>query len=362
MFKKIVVPIFLAAIMAIGIFSSSAMAQTALPTGSSTSVTVTTTTEGGSKSASAPVFIRFYVLSYVKAKGLSKKEVANAEECRMIGEGTDIPAYTNSGILISTGSFGTFEDTDREKACKINGQWYLVRCGNHVWFYIKPNIIHGHVLLVRSFAHKRIRIHIPLHVKIGGNCGAEATSKIDQWVKYGALVKAKGNVKIRISGKIIDRIKAHVHVKTHCEKIEKVEKIETTTEKPSCSTCHEEEHPSCECTPPPCGEVEFFSEYEFEEAHVNEGPIQYWKYINAPKGHQLTVYFETEHGSFSPEVVQVASFGAETTKFQSYWTAPSHPGHYPVWVRVVDHTCGKTYESAKQFVTVLEWELSEPPR
>lgn len=224
--------LILFACMALGISSSSAMAETAIPTGSSTSVTVTTTTEGGSKSASAPVFIRFYVLSYVKAEGLSKKEVANAEECKMIGEGTDVPVYTNSGILISTGAFGTFEDTDLEKACKVNGVWRLVRCGNQVWFFIKPNIIQGHVLLVRTFAHKRIRIHIPLHVKINGNCGAEAVSKIDQWVKYSALVKAKGDVKIRISGKIIDRIKAHVHVQTHCENVEKVEKTESVVETP----------------------------------------------------------------------------------------------------------------------------------
>jgi hypothetical protein len=136
----------------------------------------------------------------------------------------------------------------------------------------------------------------------------------------------------------------------------------TSCEPPPCNSCEEHEPPPCESCEPPCGEVEFFGEYEFEEAYVNEGPIQYWKYINSPKGDKLTVYFETEHASFSPEVVQVASFSGELTKFQSYWTAPSHPGHYAVWVRVVDHTCEKTYESPKQFVTVLEWELEENPR
>lgn len=207
--KKWVSAVILAALVAIGIFSGSASASV---------VTVTETTHN-EKHASTGLFIRFKVLSYVKAQGLTKEEVANAEECRMIGEGTDVPVYTNSGIG-TDGNLFKFEDTDREKACKVNGQWRLVRCGNFVWFEILPHIFHGHVLLVRTFAHKKIHIRIPLRVVVPSPCGgppAESVAFIKQWVKYRAVVKAKGDVKIRISGKIIDRVKAHVRAGVTCE-------------------------------------------------------------------------------------------------------------------------------------------------
>lgn len=235
MFKGKHIVVILAALMAFGIYSSSAMAATIQnPT------TVTVTEEATNEQhASAGTFIRFKVLSYVKAEGLTKEEIANAEECRVIGEGTDVPVYTNSGISVS-GAFIEFEDTDREKACKVNGVWRLVRCGNVVHFEVRATIFHGQVLLVRSFAFKKIRVHIPLHVRVASPCGgppAEAVAKIDQWVRYRAVVKAKGDVKIRIGGKIIDRVKAHVRAGATCKKTTTTTTVTEEKPGPPCSTC-----------------------------------------------------------------------------------------------------------------------------
>lgn len=229
---------FLAALVALGISSSSASAYV-------TSVVTVTETSHNEQHASAGTFIKFRILSYIKAKGLTKKEVRGAEKCMMIGKGTKVPKYTNSGRSAS-GGFTKFEDTDREKACRINGQWRLVRCGNFVWFKILPRIFHGRVLLVRTFAQKKIHIRIPLRVRVPSPCGgppAEAAAYINQWVRLRVKVKARGNVRIRISGKILDRVKGHVRAGATCEHTTTV----ITEENPPCTNCN----PPCHnCEPP----------------------------------------------------------------------------------------------------------------
>ncbi len=120
---------------------------------------------------------------------------------------------------------------------------------------------------------------------------------------------------------------------------------------------------SCEEQPPCCaseGHIEFGNEFEFEEAHVNEPPIHYYIDVFAPAGDHLTVYFETEQAHFGTHEINVSSYGAQS-KFESLWYAPSHPGQYPVWVKVVDHTSGEICESEVQWVTVLPWESEENP-
>jgi hypothetical protein len=284
---EVKVPQFIAvliAILAIGATFVSPVMATTIQNPTTVTVTEEATNE---KHASAGTFIKFKVLSYVKAQGLTKEEVANAEECTEIGEGTDVPVYTNSGIS-SSGAFVEFEDRDREKTCKIDGVWRLVRCSNIVHFFVKPNIFHGQVLLVKTFAFKKIRIHIPLHVRVPSPCGgspAESVAKIDQWVRYKAVVKAKGDVKIRISGKIIDRVKAHVRAGATCRKTTTIITEPGCTTcgpppcqvncEPPCTTCQPDHKPQISCTFPP---------------HVIVGESQFmWCEASDPDGDTLSV-------------------------------------------------------------------------
>lgn len=243
---------------------------------------------------------------------------------------------------------------------KVAGGETGADCENEVKPHAKrPPTEPPEIRWVSSFGPFHARAHASERVVLHEWCGEASASA---WAYAGAFgrtkAQAKKNAQFYASGKATTKAHAKAFALLKCGTPRAPETPPNQPKEPE-----EPKKPPCECTPPtpPKGEVEFGNEFEFQEAHPNEEPILYWIDINAPEHDKLTVYFETETASFSPEFTQVASFTGQT-KFQSYWTPPSYTGHYPVWVKVVDHTLKETFESERQWVTVIPWELEENPR
>ncbi len=226
---------FLVVGILLAVFASTAHATTPVITELPPGTTVTVQEHNATKTKKDSATKNFVILSFIKAKGLSEK-VVDHSECRMIGAGTNVPEYTNSGYSASGGLF-KFADTTRTEVCKVNGQWRKVLCGNFVWFSVQPEVFRGRVIMVRSFAHVKFTIHVVAKVKATGSCGyAYASAKVNQRVSLKLFAKTKGASAIRIYAKVVDKATAKAKAEVHCET--------TITVVPGCKSC----------IPPPCCE------------------------------------------------------------------------------------------------------------
>jgi hypothetical protein len=182
-------------------------------------------------------------LSNIMANGLSKKTVRRAKEhggCRWIGAGTDVPGYWNSG-RDANGVLFWFWDTRLVYEC--NGRKVL--CGNFVRFQRpKHNVItHGRVIMVRSFAHLVVRIHLVAEARAScpDNPGtwARGSASLTQKVELRMFVKTKGRSTVRLYGNLVDRAGVKAQAKVHCETAVAIIISQPPTP------------PSCSCAPPP---------------------------------------------------------------------------------------------------------------
>jgi hypothetical protein len=241
--------VVLIAILAIGAtFVSSASANSPVISEMPTGMTVTVKERNVTPTKYAVATKNFVILSFIKAHGLSKK-VVDHSKCRMIGAGTNVPEYTNSGYT-ANGELFKFADTRRTEVCMTEGQWRKVICGNNIWFSVSPKVFHGKVIMVRSWKHVKFTIHVVAKVKATGSCGyAYASAKVTQRVDLKLFAKSKGAAAIRIYARVIDKATAKAKAEVFCET--------TVTVIPTC-TCHEKPGSPCNCPPPqecPSGSV-----------------------------------------------------------------------------------------------------------
>jgi hypothetical protein len=184
---------------------------------------------------------RVVFLENIRAKGLSHETVRRAQAqggCRWIGAGTDVPGYWNSGHSASGGLFW-FWDTRHVQICMVGGQWRKVLCGNYIRFTqpVHHVITTGRVIMVRSFAHMRVRIHLEAIAVAKGSCGeASASARLTQVVKLRMFVKTKGRSTVRLYGKLVDKAGVRAKARVHCDTTVVVISPPTCT-----SNCHQQE-------------------------------------------------------------------------------------------------------------------------
>lgn len=118
-------------------------------------------------------------------------------------------------------------------------------------------------------------------------------------------------------------------------------------------SCEEKEPPCCEPPPPPC--IKISNESEIEELYPDEVFREFHIHVEAPQGDKVAIFFEvSEHGGwFDPYELKFPFFSGAGT-FKSEYHAPSHPGLYRAWVKVVDYSRNETEVSEGQTVRVLE--------
>lgn len=238
------------------------------------------------------------VLSYVWAKGVTKKQQAHSR-CRMVGAGTDVPVYTNTG-LNSSGQYVRFSDTRRVKTCFVNGNWRKVVCGNILYFKApKTKLTFRQVIMVKSFA--RVKIHLHAHAKVSAAaCGAyaEAEGTADVWILIRIFVRSKGDTVTKIFSQAIAKAKANAKVHIEC------------TPPPP---------------PPPPTNRPPIVEIENPPAHVCvNGQVEIRANYSDPDGDVLHVSWSTNYGTLSSGTTKVT------------YTAPGAPGTATVTVTVTD--------------------------
>jgi hypothetical protein len=175
------------------------------------------------------------VLSYIQAKGLATalvKKLTKRGLCRWVGEGTNVPVFTNSGARNGSGAYGKFKDTRRTFVChtgKGPSGWQKVFniengkkvhfCGNWIWFGISKPLIKGKVLVVRNAAAVKMHLHAAAHVVLIAICGrAEAWGYADVVVSLSDYVRTRGNTqaRIRLSGKSVGRAVSKASASISC--------------------------------------------------------------------------------------------------------------------------------------------------
>jgi len=201
---------------------------TAKAAGNDTTVTTTavsigpqTVTVGGVSVAAADIAsAKVTILSYVKAKGLSKKQKSHAKKM-VIGAGTSVPCYWNSGVGVN-GARYWFRDCRRITVYLIHGQWRKGPCGNFIRFSHPPShVVTGRVILVRSFAHVKVWLHAHIGVSITEPCGSatvsgSAESEASVQIYLRVFVKAQGSVTADVFAKIVAHIEQEVQVTIVC--------------------------------------------------------------------------------------------------------------------------------------------------
>jgi hypothetical protein len=210
---------------------------------------ITMTISHAKVSASDVATKRVIILSYIKANGLSKKTVRRAQAhggCRWIGAGTDVPRYLNSGHSASGGLFW-FWDTRHVFECNMR----KVKCGNFLRFTVpKRHVIPNNVrvIMVRSFARLRVRIHLLAQAKAtckdNQNTWAKASASLTQTVSLRMFVKTKGASTARLYAKLIDKASAKASAEVQCESTVVIVTPPPSQPPPSC-------HETGTCPPPP---------------------------------------------------------------------------------------------------------------
>ena len=154
-------------------------------------VELTTEEVATANSASSVTALRF-----VNPNGLPQSQRRN---CRMIGVGTNVPTYWNSGVG-QDGRLYWFRDTKRAKICGNR----KVACGNFVRFTRPPtNVITGPVRMVRRFNFTvKLKVTAALSASVSayatcttGGVTATATATASGWARAEAFVSAKARSK-----------------------------------------------------------------------------------------------------------------------------------------------------------------------
>jgi hypothetical protein len=212
--KALATSVVVVGIAVLGLVASTALSATkdsgVTPTvvSSSTNASVV----GAKASASDVATGKVTILSYVKAKGLTKRQVRNSH-CRTIGAGTNVPVFWNSGRG-ANGSLYWFRDSRTTRVCGNR----KVNCGNFVR-YTRPksHVVTGRVVMVRSLASVKVRLHAYAKVEVTATCGsasAEAESVINISLKQ--FVKANGNATQSLYDKVVAKATAKASAKIEC--------------------------------------------------------------------------------------------------------------------------------------------------
>jgi hypothetical protein len=287
-------------------------------------------------------------LSNIMANGLSKKTVRRAKEhggCRWIGAGTDVPGYWNSG-RDANGVLFWFWDTRLVYEC--NGRKVL--CGNFVRFQRpKHNVItHGRVIMVRSFAHLVVRIHLVAEARAScpDNPGtwARGSASLTQKVELRMFVKTKGRSTVRLYGKLVDRAGVKAQARVHCETA-----VAIIISQPPVP-------PECSCAPPPVKPTPptVKNVTQPQEVYVNETyPSNICADVSAPAGHNVKVVFSAKFGSFPDSTFNYSGGFARPCKTYHGPGDVTPTGHDVITVTVYDITTSLTDSASSDPFEIL---------
>ncbi len=175
------------------------------------------------------------ILSFVKAKGLTKKQKSKMK-CVYVPAGT---GYWNSAKQ-ADGSLRWFWDTRAGTICTDkHGNQYRAECGNQVRKKMPPKVVQGEIRLVRTFGSFKVSVTVSEKVGVYGVCGyAEASASASASARGYTKVQARGNAQILASGNAKAEAYARAVVALHCAPI---------TPPPTCEQ-------TGTCPPPPCTE------------------------------------------------------------------------------------------------------------
>lgn len=200
-----------------------------------TSLTFSGVVLGGQASASDIDNGKVTILSYINPNGLALADVKKMTaqgKCRWIGEGTDVPVFTNSGARNGSGPLGKFKDTRRTFVChtgKGPSGWqkaYDVAngkkehpCANYIWFGITGPLIKGRVIVVRNAASIKMHLHATAHVVLVAVCGkAEASGFGDVVVSLTDFIRTRGNkqARLQLGGSAVGKAVAKASASISC--------------------------------------------------------------------------------------------------------------------------------------------------
>ncbi len=153
------------------------------------------------------------ILSFVKAKGLTKKQKSKMK-CVRVPAGT---GYWNSAKQ-ADGSLRWFWDTRAGTICTDKrGHQYRAECGNAVRKKMPPKVVQGEIRLVRTFGSFKISVTVSERVRVDGVCGfAEATASASASARGYTKVQARGNAQIIASGNAKAEAYARAVAAIHC--------------------------------------------------------------------------------------------------------------------------------------------------
>lgn len=153
------------------------------------------------------------ILSFVKAKGLTKKQVRKMK-CRRVKQGT---GYWNSALQ-ADGSLRWFWDTRAGTICTDRkGRTYRKECGNRVRTKRPGKVVQGEIRLVRTFGSFKVSVTVSERVGVYGVCGyAEASASASASARGYTKVQARGNAQILASGNAKAEAYARAIVALHC--------------------------------------------------------------------------------------------------------------------------------------------------
>lgn len=168
------------------------------------------------------------ILSFVKAKGLTKKQVRKMM-CRYVPAGT---GYWNSALQ-ADGSLRWFWDTRAGTICTDSkGRTFRKECGNRVRKKMPPKVVQGEIRLVRTFGSFKVSATVSEKVRVEGVCGfAEASAEASASARGYTKVQARGNAQILAGGKASASAYAKAVAALHC--------ATTTPPPPPPPTCEE---------------------------------------------------------------------------------------------------------------------------
>ncbi len=153
------------------------------------------------------------ILSFVKAKGLTKKQKSKMK-CRYVPAGT---GYWNSAKQ-ADGSIRWFWDTRAGTICTDKkGNQYRAECGNQVRKKMPAKVVQGEIRLVRTFGSFKVSVTVSEKVGVYGVCGyAEASASASASARGYTKVQARGNAQILASGNAKAEAYARAIVALNC--------------------------------------------------------------------------------------------------------------------------------------------------
>jgi hypothetical protein len=216
---------FLALAIAVGVLAFAGLASAnggnhTPPPAAQLPSTVTLSVAGANATASDVATGRVTVLSYVMARGLSHR-VIHQSKYRWVGAGTNVPVYWNSGRSASGGLFW-FRDTRRVKIYRVGHSWRKARCGNLIRFtQPKAHVVHGRVIVVRSFATATVKIRATATSNAVCSAGlsgasANATATAIAKVSLRSYLRSKGAASVKLYATVSAKASASASAQVSC--------------------------------------------------------------------------------------------------------------------------------------------------